>query len=96
MTGNSLIEKILEIHAKHNSVPGFLTELRKEFGKGIFTEWTTDDVLSLREDLTEEEALEVLHAVARKFDAEFGINWHVIESTADFMFPRKEKNNHKS
>ncbi len=54
----------------------------------ITIEWSTDDVLSVREDLTDEQADEVLEDVKRGHDASIGVNWTVIEAVADFKFPR--------
>lgn len=49
--------------------------------------WSTEDVLSVRPKLTEEQANEVLMQVKRRHDASIGINWAVIETTADMSFP---------
>ena len=53
--------------------------------------WHIDDVKSLDETLTDEEAQEVLQIVGRKHDCNIGINWdflaywvnHVIEERKD-------------
>lgn len=49
--------------------------------------WTVDDVMYEREDLSESQAREVLKAVKRNHDAEIGVNWDVIRTHADEMFP---------
>lgn len=56
----------------------------------IVDEWHVDDVFNQRPDLTEDQAIEVLAFIAKKFDANIGINWDVIDSAADYLFPQKE------
>ena len=56
--------------------------------KTIQIEWFTEDVLSVREDLTEEQAYEVLLLVKQRHDAEIGINWDFIRAIADLEFPK--------
>lgn len=53
----------------------------------IAIEWSTDDVLEVREDLTSDQAWEVLKAVYQRHDANIGINWEYIEAVADDLFP---------
>lgn len=53
--------------------------------------WHVDDVLDVREDLTREQAKEVLHKVGGNHDAEIGINWDVIEAWADNLYPDPER-----
>ena len=50
--------------------------------------WCTDDVRGVRPDLTEEQAWEVLQQVDDHHDAEWGINWITLETTADDLFPK--------
>lgn len=54
--------------------------------KIIVDDWHVDDVLSQRPDLTEDQACEVLALIAHRFDANTGINWHVIDSAAEYLF----------
>lgn len=49
--------------------------------------WSAEDVLSIRDDLTPEQALEVLEQAEHKHDATIGINWDVLHHHADWMFP---------
>lgn len=51
--------------------------------------WSAADVLSIREDLTPEQALEVLEQAEDKHDATIGINWDVLYYHADWMFPEE-------
>lgn len=53
-------------------------------------DWHIDDVLSVREDLTEDQAINVLEHLADNFDANDGINWEVIEAAADYLYPQEE------
>jgi hypothetical protein len=53
--------------------------------------WHVDDVLNQRPDLTEDQAIEVLSRLAHNFDANIGINWEVIDSCAEYLFPQEER-----
>jgi hypothetical protein len=64
--------------------------------KCISITWCVDDVLEIRPDLTEDQAMEVLEMVKKKHDAEIGINWTVLETIADFMFPQGINGDDKS
>jgi hypothetical protein len=50
--------------------------------------WTTDDVLSVRPELSRDQAREVLRAVEHDHDATVGVTWTTLEVTADMMFPQ--------
>lgn len=52
--------------------------------------WAIEDVLEVRQDLTEEQAAEVLEEVARIHDASLGINWDVLQEVANTLFPEPE------
>ena len=57
----------------------------------ITIKWHVDDVLSVRPDLTKDQAREVLYELDHSHDASLGINWEVIEIVAENMFePPKE------
>jgi hypothetical protein len=47
--------------------------------------WHIEDVQSVAEDLTDEEAREVLCIMAYKSDANIGINWNSIDAWADWV-----------
>jgi hypothetical protein len=51
------------------------------------TRGALDDVLNQRPDLTEDQACEVLALIAHNFDANIGINWDVIDSAAEYLYP---------
>lgn len=53
----------------------------------ISIEWDIDDVLEVRPDLSADQARQVLQSVKRNHDAEIGVNWDVIQCTADWVFP---------
>ena len=51
--------------------------------------WSIGDVQSVRPDLTDAQAMQVLLRVQDKHDASIGVNWEVLEITADIMFPEQ-------
>ena len=54
--------------------------------KEISITWSIDDVLSVRPNLSKEQASDVLMHLKKHHDATVGINWDVIEITADELF----------
>jgi len=52
--------------------------------------WAVEDVLEIRPDLTEDQAMEVLENVEQNHDAEVGICWDTLAFWADSMFRRAE------
>ena len=54
-------------------------------------DWHIDDVQSVRPDLDDDQAVHVLEAMADWFDANDGINWEVIEMTAEQLYPQDEE-----
>ena len=55
--------------------------------KSISIEWSSEDVQSIRPDLNDEQAYEVLLMVEKYHDAEIGVNWNVLSAVADEYFP---------
>jgi hypothetical protein len=53
--------------------------------------WHFSMVQEIRQDLSEEQAMQILWAVYKESDSEKGINTSVIESWADALFPLKEE-----
>jgi len=49
--------------------------------------WSIEDVQSVRPDLTDEQAMEVLWSAERSHDATVGINWDVLTDYANTLFP---------
>ena len=56
----------------------------------IHITWLIDDVLSVRSNLTKEQASAVLVHVRECHDAKIGINWDIIKQAADDMFGYQE------
>jgi len=52
--------------------------------------WSIEDVQSVRSDLTDEQAWEVLKRCERVHDCEIGFNWFLIGYVADDLFPAAE------
>lgn len=53
--------------------------------------WHIEDVQSVAEDLSDDEARKVLRYMARKPDASMGINWETIELWADIVKKERPK-----
>ena len=52
--------------------------------------WAIEDVQSVREDLSDDQAWEVLLQCKRVHDCNHGFTWELIEAVADSMFPTPE------
>ncbi len=50
--------------------------------------WHIDDVKEVRPHLTDAQAREVLQQVKHGHDASIGVNWDVLKTVADDLFPR--------
>ncbi|MBX9791387.1 MAG: hypothetical protein K2Y37_20900 [Pirellulales bacterium] len=72
-------EAIADIHA--------LLEERRQ----IAVIWSVEDVQAVREDLTDDQAWDVLKRCDRKHDCNLGITWDTIEIVADDLFPVQDK-----
>lgn len=48
--------------------------------------WSVDDVLEMRKDLTNEQAMQVLRLVDKHHDASIGVNWETLECWASTLF----------
>ena len=67
-----------------------MAHMKLDEEKGIWylaDDWHIEDVQSVRADLDDDQAHEVLEAVADNFDANVGITWDVLEFWADELFP---------
>ena len=53
--------------------------------------WDVEDVQSIRGDLTAEQAFAVLQHAHKGHDADMGINWDVLKSWAQNLFPENDK-----
>ena len=58
--------------------------------KEIVTTWCVDDVQTVRADLTDEQAFEVLCRVDHYFDANYGISWDTLKLNADDLFQKEQ------
>lgn len=71
----------------------------KQTDEGIWylsSDWHIEDVQDVRPDLDDDQCVEVLGVIADNHDANDGINWDVIEYTADRLFPIEEDNDASS
>ena len=48
--------------------------------------WSVEDVQTIRDDLTEEQAMDVLNVVERRHDADIGVNWDTLEYWIDELY----------
>jgi len=55
--------------------------------KSITITWDISDVHDCVDGLTDDQAYQVLLSVKKHHDAEIGINWDVIQTTAEILFP---------
>lgn len=53
----------------------------------IAISWHIEDVQSIRSDLTDQQASDVLVHLKKNHDATVGINWDTLEIVADILFP---------
>ena len=57
----------------------------------IVDRWDADDIQSVAENmdarLTDAQVLEVMELIVRSHDANYGINWDVIGSAIDALYP---------
>ena len=60
----------------------------------IVDRWDADDIQSVADNmdmkLTDAQVLEVMELIVRSHDANYGINWDVIGSAIDALFPDSE------
>ena len=59
----------------------------------INIKWSYEDVLSIRDDLTEEQACEVLAEAYHRYDCAEGLNWDVLQYHANHLYPQKISSN---
>ena len=53
----------------------------------LIIKWNVEDVQSVRPDLSNEQANDVLYVLAENFDANIGVDWDVIMMAAEQLFP---------
>jgi len=69
----------------------FMVESERQFdpNRQIAIIWRVDDVLAIRPDLSNKQAMEVLRQTERRHDATMGISWDTLAIWADELFPKK-------
>jgi hypothetical protein len=70
--------------AKHLDIHDLLAERRQ-----VAVVWSVEDVQSVRPDLTDEQAWEILQQCRKVHDCEIGFSWLLIETVADDLYPCK-------
>ncbi len=84
------LEDVLQVVENvSNELMSMRMALKSELSTSIFSQWTIEDVLSLDDELTEEQCMEVLNAVKENHDAEVGINWDSIQYQIDKLKEEK-------
>jgi len=53
----------------------------------LIIKWNVEDVQSVRPDLNDGQANDVLYFLAENFDANTGVDWYVIVMAAQQLFP---------
>lgn len=61
--------------------------------KQIASIWGIEDVQSIRPDLSDDQAWEVLQTASREEDATIGINWDILEFHAEALFGEQPQTN---
>lgn len=91
VTSDSAITEMMEFIEKLES-PAYSSNPAASFDptSQIMVTWSSHDVLTIRPDLTEAEAFEVLHYAKRKYDAEQGLNWDVLSEQASWLFRERK------
>ncbi len=64
-----------------------MSKSKKKPADQITLVWHIDDVKEVRPDLTDEQCRAVLRQADESHDATVGINWEVLETHADDLFP---------
>ena len=83
-----LVEKITKIYERGNSLLTVIQKYRDdENSNTIKITWHIYDVINVRPDLNDEQAMCVLEEVKRKHDAIVGVNWDVLKIWADELYP---------
>ena len=61
--------------------------LNNDITEEIAITWHIEDVQSIRSDLTDRQASDILSHLKKNHDATVGISWDTIEIVADILFP---------
>ena len=91
LNDDPLVEKITSIYEQGNTLwsalnsSGVMERFNPDTQVAII--WSVEDVQSVRPDLTNDQAMDVLEMVERKHDATIGITWDTLEIWADELYP---------
>ncbi|EFH5783321.1 TPA: hypothetical protein ACWQUH_004818 [Escherichia coli] len=53
--------------------------------------WHKEDIAEVRTDLTDEQCVQVMQKIRQCHNADVGVNWEVISTTANELFPNGER-----
>jgi hypothetical protein len=86
-------QEVAELVARKSGVPGDAVVITQGHDPSteVSLRWSIHDVLSVRADLTDEEARKVLEEAARRHDASVGLSWTVLEEHARWVQPRERQ-----
>ncbi len=75
-----------------------IDEIHQELAKQgkIAIIWSIEDVQTVRENLNDDEAMEVLQEAKHRHDAGHGITWDTLEEIADELFPDNQERESES
>lgn len=75
----------IDVYTLRNAIEAF--EGGAANNHSIFIEWCIDDVKTVRPDLDDDQAFEVLEMVKDDHDASLGITWYTLEYAANHLYP---------
>jgi hypothetical protein len=86
-------QEVAELVARKSGVPGDAVVITQGHDPSteVSLRWSIHDVLSVRADLTDEEARDVLQEALRRHDASVGISWAVLEEHAHWIRPQERQ-----
>jgi hypothetical protein len=69
----------------------FLASLEEFYpAKVVVLGWSAEDVINVRKDLTEEQAIKVINHMQRHADASLGVTWDTLIAFAEDLFPNPD------
>jgi hypothetical protein len=86
-------QEVADLVARKSGVPGDAVVITQGHDPSteVSLRWSIHDVLSVRADLTDDEARVVLQEALRRHDATIGISWAVLEAHADWIRPQERQ-----
>jgi hypothetical protein len=70
-----------------------LKELEEEFPQYCIITWAPEDYKEFKDDLTEEDCIDLSEHLSNNHDANYGISWGTIEGAIDYLFTKYEEKN---